>query len=265
MPAPRAGYWKSLAAAMRLWTGHCGKRGVIVSGLLVIVPTRGRKENCERLLASFRDTAGDGTDIAFILDPDDEATYDGVEWGDALHAVLAPRGTLADKLNQTAAAMTAQYGALMWTGDDHVFGSPGWDKAMLDVLAGMGGDGWVFPNTVRRQDVPEIWLASAGLTDELGWFFPPHVSQYYGDNTIAELGKRSGLIRYCPQAAVEHLHYSVSPDTEHDETYREAEEAHGAADLQAFQQWRADQMPYEVARIRRRFNSDISWVLGRVA
>ena len=163
-----------------------------MSDLLVIVPTRGRKANCERLLASFRDTAGDGTDIAFVLDPDDEATYDGVEWGDALHAVLAPRGTLADKLNQTAAAMTGQYGALMWTGDDHVFGSPGWDKAMLDVLVGMGGDGWVFPHTVRRQDVPEIWLASAGLTDELGWFFPPHVSQYYGDNTIAELGKRPG-------------------------------------------------------------------------
>jgi hypothetical protein len=233
--------------------------------LLVIVPTRGRKENCERLLASFNDTASEGTDILFILDDDDEDTYADMAWGDALHAVLAPRGTLQEKLNQAADSVAASYGALMWTGDDHEFKSGGWDTAMLDVLADLGGDGWVFPHTVRRQDVPEIWLASAGLTAELGWFFPPFLSQYYGDNTIAELGKRSGLIRYCPQAEIPHLHHSCTPGVEHDVTYREAEEAHGAADLQAYQQWRADQMPFDVARIRRRFNSDISWVLSRVA
>ena len=236
-----------------------------MSGLLVIVPTRGRKANCERLLASFRDTAGDDTGILFILDPDDEATYDGMDWGDALHAVLAPRGTLAEKLNQAAASVAASHDALMWCGDDHVFRTEGWDALMLGLLEDMGGDGWVYPQTVRRNDVPEIWLASASLTAELGWFFPPAVSQYYGDNTIAELGKRSGLIRYCPQAVIEHLHYSVHSGTEHDQTYREAEEAHGAADLQAFQQWRADQMPYDVARLRRRFNTDVSWVLGKVA
>ncbi len=236
-----------------------------VSDLLVIVPTRGRKANCGRLLESFRATASDGTDICFILDPDDEATYDGVEWGDALHAILAPRGTLADKLNQTATAMASQYSALMWTGDDHVFRSPGWDTAMLAVLAGMGGEGWVYPHTVRRQDVPEIWLASAGITAELGWFFPPFLSQYCGDNVIAELGKRSGLIRYCGEAVVEHLHYSIHPGTERDATYAEAEEAHGPADLAALHQWRAEQMPYDTARLRRKFSPDIAWVLSRVA
>ena len=109
-----------------------------MTGLLVMVPTRGRRAQCERLLGSFRETASGGTDILFILDADDEDTYDGMDWGDALHAVLAPRGTLSEKLNQTAAAMAGVYDALMWTGDDHVFGSPGWDKAMLDVLGRHG-------------------------------------------------------------------------------------------------------------------------------
>ena len=89
--------------------------------MLVMVPTRGRRVQFERLLQSFRETASPGTDLLAILDPDDEDTYDGVEWGNVLHAVLAPRGTLADKLNQTAAAVVDQYSALLWTGDDHVF------------------------------------------------------------------------------------------------------------------------------------------------
>ena len=83
--------------------------------------------------------------------------------------------------------------------------------------------------------------------------------------TEIAIGKRTGLIRYCPDAVIEHRHYSVCPETVHDETYREAEEAHGTADLNAFQQWRADVMPYEVARLRRKYSRDVDWVLGRVA
>lgn len=232
--------------------------------LLVMVPTRGRRANCERLLKSFRETASPGTDIVFIIDDDDEATYEGIEWGDALHGVLSPRGTLQEKLNQTATAMQDAYPALAWTGDDHVFSTPRWDSEMLGLLAEMGGNGWVYPQTVRRNDVPEIWLASASVTETLGWFFPPGLSHFYGDNAIAELGKRSGLIRFCPQAVVEHLHYQVSPEVEQDATYREAEEAHGASDLQAFHQWRADVMPFEVARLRRQLNRDVDWVISRI-
>ena len=236
-----------------------------MSDLLVIVPTRGRKAQLDRLLESFRETVSEGTDLLAVLDPDDEATYEGMDWGNALHAVLAPRGTLSEKLNQVAKAMTGQYGALMFCGDDHVFRTPGWDAAMLALLAEMGGNGWVYPHTVRRSDVPEVWLASASVTATLGWFFPPHVSHFYGDNMIAELGKRSGLIRYCPSAVVEHLHYQTTPGVEHDATYKEAEEAHGTADMAAYQQWRADTMPFEVARLRRALNSDVAWVTGKVA
>ena len=236
-----------------------------MTDLVVMVPTRGRRAQCERLLGSFRETASPGTDIAVILDPDDEGTYDGADWGDALRAVLAPRGTLADKLNQVAGAMTGTYPALMWCGDDHVFGTPGWDKLMLAALEDMGGHGWIYPDTVRRRDVPEIWMCSSSVTEALGWFFPPFLAQYYGDNAIGELAKRAGLIRGCPEAKAEHLHYSVRKETEHDATYREAEDAHGTADLAAFRRWQADVLPYEVSRLRRRFNTDVEWVISRIS
>jgi hypothetical protein len=239
--------------------------------LLVIVPTRGRRVQCERLLESFTQTAT-CADLLFVLDPDDLDTYADMDWGEAVCAALDPRAYLTGKLNQTALPMAEAYRVLMWAGDDHVFrpppeeGGPAWDRAMLDLLDGeMGGSGWVYPDDRRRHDVPEIWMCSSDIVRELGWFANPAVQHYYNDNSIAELGKRSGLIRYCPQAVVEHLHYSVAPQVEHDVVYQTTEQKFGAADLQAFQQWRADQMPYEVAPLRRRFSKDVAWVLGKVA
>jgi hypothetical protein len=231
--------------------------------LLVIVPTRGRRAQCERLLASFAETAT-CADLMFVTDPDDDA-YDGMDWGEAVHAVLDPREFLSGKLNKTALAMADVYDVLMWTGDDHVFSTAGWDTLMLASLEDMGGSGWVFPDSKRRYDVPEMWMCSSDVVRELGWFANPAVQHYYNDNTIAELGKRTGLIRFCPQAVIPHEHYSVNPETAHDAVYQQTENAFGAADLQAFQEWRADRMPHEVARLRRRFSRDVQWVLSRVA
>jgi hypothetical protein len=232
--------------------------------LLVMVPVRGRREQCERLLKSFRETS-EHADIVFILDPDDEGTYEGLDWGDAMHAVLAPRGTLADKLNQTATQMATAYPALMWTGDDHVFSVPGWDQMMLARLEGMGGHGWVYPATARGSDAPEIWLASSSVTEYLGWFFPPFLSHYCGESVVSELGKRAGLLRFCPDAVAEHKHWSRDRSVERDTTYREAEEAHAQADSAAWQQWRASALPFDVASLRRQFNPDVAWLLSKIA
>ena len=132
--------------------------------LLVMVPTRGRREQCERLLKSFRETASRGTDLLLILDPDDEDTYDGVDWGERLARRPRPQGHAGGQAEPDAAADVDPYSALLWTGDDHVFSVPGWDQMMLALLEGIGGDGWVYPATARGSDVPEIWLASSSVT-----------------------------------------------------------------------------------------------------
>ena len=232
--------------------------------LLVMVPTRGRRANCERLLESFRKTASPGTDLLFVLDPDDDA-YDGMDWGPASTVILDPRDYLVGKLNKTAAAMVDLYRVLQWVGDDNVFVTPGWDALMLATLEDMGGTGWVYPDDKRRHDVPEHWMCSSDVVKALGWFANPALSHFYVDNTVAELAKRAGLIRWCPEAVIEHLHYSVTPGAERDLVYSETEDRFGAADLEAFQEWRSDQMGNEVAMLRRQFSPDVAWVLSKVA
>jgi hypothetical protein len=231
--------------------------------MIVMVPTRGRRAQCERLLESFTETAT-VADITFITDPDDQDTYEGMDWGDALHAVLDPRGTLTEKLNHAADGLKDTYGVLFWAGDDHVFRTPGWDQILLKALEEMGGTGVVYPDDKRRADIPEIWAATSDIVDTLGWFANPAVNHYYIDNSWAEIGLRTGLVRYVPDAVVEHLHYSVHAETVHDGLYQETEDAHGQRDLEAFTMWRAVQMPNDVAVLRRRFDPDVRWVLDRL-
>ena len=52
-----------------------------------------------------------------------------MEWGDALHAVMDPRGTYIEKLNHGAEAFAGTYDAYMCLGDDNVFVTPGWDRS----------------------------------------------------------------------------------------------------------------------------------------
>ena len=230
-----------------------------------MVPTRGRRAQCERLLESFTATASPDTDLLFVLDPDDGDTYAGVDWGRAATAVLDPRDYLTGKLNKTAMAMADAYDVLMWLGDDCVPETPGWDALMLATLEELGGSGWVYPDDKRRSDVPEHWMVSSDVVQALGWFAPPHVQHFYCDNIIAELGKRAGLIRWCPEAVIRHEHYSVSKSARRDRVYSQTEKKFGASDLAAFQEWLGNQAKNEVSVLRRHFSPDVAWVLSRTA
>ena len=149
-----------------------------MTDLLVMVPTRGRRAQCERLLEAFTATASPDTDLLFITDPDDES-YEGMDWRAAGLAVLEPREYLTGKLNKTAMAMADLYPVLMWLGDDCVPETPGWDQIMLATLAELGGSGWVYPDDKRRNDVPEHYMVSSDVVKTLGWFANPAVQHYY--------------------------------------------------------------------------------------
>jgi hypothetical protein len=230
--------------------------------LLVIVPTRGRKVGCKRLLKSFTGTA-DFAELVFVTDPDDEKTYAGMNWGDAAQVTLSPRQPLSGKLNTTAKMFENDYDAIMWVADDHVFETPHWDTVMTGVLESMGGSGILYPDDKRRSDVPEVWMISTDIIREL-WFSNPDLNHYYTDNSWAELGRRSGLIRRVPEVVIPHRHYSVDAKVKRDKTYTEAEKTWGASDQQAFFAWRKNGLPVQVSQLRRKFNPDVTWVLGKV-
>lgn len=220
--------------------------------LLVMVPTRGRREQCEIMLKSFRETTDDA-DILFVTDDDDQDTYADMDWGSALTAVFSPRGSLTQVLNRTALTQAPGYDVLMYAGDDHVFRTPHWDAVMLKALKNMGGSGMLYPDSGQRPDIPEILMTSSDIVRELGHFAEPSMGHFYHRNAWNELGKRAGVMRYCPQVVIEHVNYD-------DETYESAKRAWGEQDFAAYQNWRAGVMPMQISALRRAFNPDTAWV-----
>lgn len=233
--------------------------------MLTIMPVRGRRELAGRMLGSFTATA-DFSDLAVVMDPDDTGTYEGMDWQGAATAVLDPRGSTIEKLNMTALACAGTYDAIYFASDDQVFRTPHWDTIMMAVLEeNLGGHGWVYPEDHFRNDIPEHYLVDTDLVRELGWYANPVLRHFYMADTVALLGRKTGMLRFCPDAVVEHLRYTNDPSVGYDETYRYAEKTWGQPDLQAFRQWQADVMPHVVARLRRKYSRDIEWVISRVS
>jgi glycosyltransferase involved in cell wall biosynthesis len=233
-----------------------------MTDLCVMLPTRKRPELARRCIDSFRETKTlDSTDLILVVDDDDGSYADFTD----CDKITLTRGTLVTAVNGAAEFLAPHYDALFLAADDLVFVTKGWDEILLRALEDLGGTGIVFPDGKRRYDVPEHPVISSDFIGEMGHFAEPSLGHFYVDNVWAELGKRTGLIRFVPEAVIEHRHYSVDPETVHDEVYREAEKAHGGPDLAAFHAWRAERMPFEVSRLRRKFNPDVAWVTSRIS
>jgi hypothetical protein len=233
-----------------------------MTDLCVILPTRHRPEMARRCIDSFGATVKGDTELMLVVDDDDDSYNEG--FGD-LHKITVTRGTLVTAVNAAATFLAPTYDAIMLVADDMVFRTEGWDSELLAGLEDLGGTGFVGWDGKRRYDVLEHVLISSDIVQALGYFALPQLAHFYVDNVWTELGKRAGLLRFCPDVLIEHLHHSVCAETVHDDVYKDAETAHGDADLAAFQQYRVDQMPHDVALLRRKFSPDIRWVLGKVA
>lgn len=218
--------------------------------LMIMVPIRGRKSNCERLLKAYEETV-ESADMVFIMDPDDLETYEGVDWGRTKQIVLDPRGMIGPKRNYAAQMFVDSYDALMCAEDDIVFGPKGWDTTLMNVLAEMGGTGMVYPNDDRRVDVPENVLISSDIVKALGWFCEPSMQHYWIDNVWADLGRHAGCLRLCEDVLFENFHYSLHKGDVVDKVYSESEQLNGAADAQAYGIWRGERMDADVATVKK--------------
>jgi hypothetical protein len=230
--------------------------------MIVVVPTRGRPEQCKRLIKSFEENTDNAT-LLFVIDGDDK-TYDGFDWQGHGCGEVNPRASLTQKLNHTVQQLLPDFDEIMWQGDDHTFETPHWDTKIAEVREEFG-PGWLYPNNGRRSDVPETWTVSSDVVETMGWYANPTLAHYYIDNTIAEIGKRAGIIRWVPDVQIVHHHYSVDKTQTYDELYKETERLFGDRDLKAFQQWRAStEVVAVISQLRRKFNPDVAWVLGKV-
>ena len=198
--------------------------------LAVIVPSMNRPAQLARLAGSFRDTVAgiDGTDLVVVLDQPYRHLYtESIPWWVHVYAHPAAEAQPTTvKVNWAARKLMDGYRYLMFCGDDHTCGTPGWNNILLGAVEAMGGTGIVYPKTERLPDLPEVWVESSDLVRALGWLALPVVRHYFIDNGAKDIGQAIGRYAYVPEAVLPHHHWSMpagmEPRAERDECYDRA-------------------------------------------
>jgi hypothetical protein len=194
----------------------------------ILVPTRGRPENMERLFDSIADTALQMPEIVFYTDKDDEQSS---RMAYALEKrylktahIVGPRQTLTACWNDCYKLCDGDI--VMFAADDLVFKTKNWDvmvaKAFREqddkILFVHGDDGHWGAEFGTHGFLHRNWI------DTVGYVLPPYFSSDYGDTWVNEVADALGRRKYLP-FVTEHMHF-LWGKAPMDATYNERLERH---------------------------------------
>ena len=210
--------------------------------LVLLVPSRGRPANVQRLNETCKRTCTARTLLHFGFDDDDPKLEENVAAASTHAITLHERMNLTGWTNYLAGKYTGDDplyeppAALASIGDDMVPETPGWDTALLDALPAGGGAAYAHSN--RRDDIPEHIVISTPLVAALGRF------ALFGGHWYIDEGWRdvfgpsgAGCLAFVPDVTIRHLHPNVPGGDPADRTYHDAAEEFDA-NLAAYQRWR---------------------------
>jgi hypothetical protein len=182
-----------------------------VTELGVLVPTRSRPQNLERLVRAWHETgAFGGADLILGIDVDD-ARFGG--YVDFLRAHPEVRviqldkwAPLVPKLNLMATMSAGRYPLLAFMGDDHIPRTPMWAHMLIaDHLR--PGSGIVYGRDgIQDRRLPTWWSMDGRIIDALGRMVPAPVQHLYCDNAVKKLGERADQLGYDDRILIEHMH-----------------------------------------------------------
>jgi hypothetical protein len=187
--------------------------------ILVIVPTRNRNTQHKEFAETFLKNSV-ASDLVFVLDQDNEKTYDrlpGVMY--KIHNTQS-RG-LCEPLNHTAVAYADQYSYIGFMGDDSRPRTFRWDQLMLDEMKKKPLSVAYGNDLLQGKKLPTAILMSSVIIQKLGYMAPPTLRHQWSDLFWLDLGQKLGTLTYFPNIIIEHLHHSVGKSST-DQTYIDA-------------------------------------------
>lgn len=174
----------------------------------LLLPSRGRPQNLERLVASVFATANQPDDVELVVYIDDDDTsYEAVQKYENLRIFKTPRTTLSVYWNLAHAK--ARGPIYMQCADDIVFHTDGWDTKVKSafeqypdkIVLVYGDDG--DPNKEKQHGTHSF--LHQNWVEVVGYFMPPYFSSDFSDTWINELA--DGINRKIKiDILTEHMH-----------------------------------------------------------
>jgi len=213
--------------------------------LLLVVPSRGRPANVDRLYAALRHTCTAGTQLLVCLDRDDADNYPRVPG--IAYEVREPLGFVS-WLNEIFPLYARQFRYLGSLGDDHVPLTRGWDSRVVEVLRELGTGLCYGNDLLQGERLPTACFMTSDIISVLGFAAPPELLHMFSDNFWLALGRSIRRIRYLPEVIIEHRHF-INGKAEKDATYAEST-AQMSRDQAAFRFYLSTRFEADAAKVR---------------
>jgi glycosyltransferase involved in cell wall biosynthesis len=189
----------------------------------MILPSRGRPQNLDRLYKSVLETASNPEEVELCIriDKDDPASLQAELWSAAnVRQVIDDRRTLSILWNEAAAVATGSI--LLLCDDELVLRTPGWDatiwtlfEASSDkILLAYGQDGIQNERLATYPFVHRRWV------ETLGYFCPPYFECDHNDSWLDAVARAIGRRVHLPLLHLEHMH-PIAGKAEWDTTHKE--------------------------------------------
>ena len=190
--------------------------------MCVVVPSRGRPENADRLAKAFIDTNAEA-DLYIVVDNDDPKWNEYAK-NESYGMLPADNktGGCATSLNTGAVLLLditkfPLYDYFVFMGDDHLPRTQKWDQAFIQALNHDAGIAYG-NDLLQGENLPTAYATSREVVNQLrGMTFPGCIHLFF-DNFVKQLGVDLGCLKYLPDVIIEHLH-PVAGKAEMDEGY----------------------------------------------
>jgi hypothetical protein len=177
--------------------------------LALLVPSRGRPHNIERLVEAMDQTCRGDTTLVLGLDFDDPTLDEYAQFGQDAQIETRDRRKLVPWLNVLALRRAGRYRCLGHIGDDNVPRTVGWDVRVMESLERnlfcFGDD--LDPGRAPGSLSLTIFMRST-VVRTLGYMGPPEIQHMYVDPVWFAWGTQTS-IEFLPDVVLEHMHYKV--------------------------------------------------------
>jgi len=176
----------------------------------VILATRERPHNIERLWKSVLDNTTTVVEFVFAVDSDDQATAETLKKLDTGKMVIktrsGPRDYVPLRINESLQDCTGDVVAL-W-GDDLVVRTQDWNLHIEEAIRTWAdGVGLVYCRDDRHnEELCTHPFISRRFVDTLGYAAYDRFFHYYVDTWLHDIAKRINRLHYLPEVFIQHLH-----------------------------------------------------------
>lgn len=188
----------------------------------LICPTRGRPEMCKRMVASARANSYSKIEVLLGIGGEDtentfKENYYGYDITGIDQTILTGTFPVVYVVNDLA--RWANGDIIFLAGDDTVFATPGWDKAIQDhydalvnkihvysLLDSRGENGTPHPAATRQ------------YVKAMGYFYTPIFNHFYPDTWLVDIAKSNGCFTHLKDYLL--IHDKPSDKGIQDETFK---------------------------------------------